>query len=245
MWHVHQTRHLRTSSRAFGNTDQHFSPFFWQHSPKKVRDQSTVTIIVSLIFICSVVITFFETKESILDITLYKCRRKIHLYRVFVFLYSLIGYSSIALSYHPREGFTVKINKNNESSLWFCYLDKSCLIFYTKQLGVFEKIKIQRRNPWWLIIADVRDVDESLFWWLDLGHDDIKWRVFIPFAECLQGRMADSGSGDSSGQRAPTPGGSNAGLLAGRRPTAISQGRLPSMRSRDLTLGGVKKVIGG
>ncbi|XP_030271591.1 DNA-directed RNA polymerase III subunit RPC4 [Sparus aurata] len=53
--------------------------------------------------------------------------------------------------------------------------------------------------------------------------------------------MADSGSGDSSGQRAPTPGGSNAGLLTGRRPTAISQGRLPSMRSRDLTLGGVKK----
>lgn len=65
----------------------------------------------------------------------------------------------------------------------------------------------------------------------------------IPFPECLQGRMADSGSGDSSGQRAPTPGGSNAGLLTGRRPTAISQGRLPSMRSRDLTLGGVKKVM--
>ncbi|XP_047448069.1 DNA-directed RNA polymerase III subunit RPC4 [Mugil cephalus] len=54
--------------------------------------------------------------------------------------------------------------------------------------------------------------------------------------------MADSG--DSSGQRVPTPGGSaNAGPpLVGRRPSAgIGPGRLPSMRSRDLTLGGVKK----
>lgn len=55
--------------------------------------------------------------------------------------------------------------------------------------------------------------------------------------------MADLGSGDSSGQRAPNPGGSGRGVLAGRRPSAaISPGRLPSMRSRDLTLGGVKKV---
>ncbi|XP_029296232.1 LOW QUALITY PROTEIN: DNA-directed RNA polymerase III subunit RPC4 [Cottoperca gobio] len=55
--------------------------------------------------------------------------------------------------------------------------------------------------------------------------------------------MADSGSGDPSGQRVPTtPGGSGTGLLMGRRPpAAISTGRLPSMRSRDLTLGGVKK----
>ncbi|KAM7416165.1 hypothetical protein PAMA_018298 [Pampus argenteus] len=54
--------------------------------------------------------------------------------------------------------------------------------------------------------------------------------------------MADSGSGDPSGQRVPTPGGSGRGLLMGRRPSAtISSGRLPSMRSRDLTLGGVKK----
>ncbi|KAL6114451.1 polr3d [Pungitius sinensis] len=54
--------------------------------------------------------------------------------------------------------------------------------------------------------------------------------------------MADSGSGDPSGQRVPTPGGSGRGLLMGRRPpAAISTGRLPSMRSRDLTLGGVKK----
>ncbi|XP_068460776.1 DNA-directed RNA polymerase III subunit RPC4 [Clinocottus analis] len=54
--------------------------------------------------------------------------------------------------------------------------------------------------------------------------------------------MADSGSGEASGQRVPTPGGSGVGMLMGRRPpTAISTGRLPSMRSRDLTLGGVKK----
>ncbi|XP_040010307.1 DNA-directed RNA polymerase III subunit RPC4 [Xiphias gladius] len=54
--------------------------------------------------------------------------------------------------------------------------------------------------------------------------------------------MADSGSGDPSGQRVPAPGGSSIGLLMGRRPSAtISPGRLPSMRSRDLTLGGVKK----
>uniref|UniRef100_A0A1A7Y5U2 Polymerase (RNA) III (DNA directed) polypeptide D, 44kDa n=1 Tax=Iconisemion striatum TaxID=60296 RepID=A0A1A7Y5U2_9TELE len=53
--------------------------------------------------------------------------------------------------------------------------------------------------------------------------------------------MADSG--DISGQRAVTPGGSsNAAQLVGRRPpSGISAGRLPSMRSRDLTLGGVKK----
>ncbi|GAA6220947.1 DNA-directed RNA polymerase III subunit RPC4 [Lates japonicus] len=54
--------------------------------------------------------------------------------------------------------------------------------------------------------------------------------------------MADSGSGDPSGQHVPAAGGSSIGLLMGRRPSnAISPGRLPSMRSRDLTLGGVKK----
>ncbi|CAN9513401.1 unnamed protein product [Ophioblennius macclurei] len=47
--------------------------------------------------------------------------------------------------------------------------------------------------------------------------------------------MADPG--DSSSPRVPTP-----GLLAGRRTTAgMAAARLPSMRSRDLTLGGVKK----
>uniref|UniRef100_A0A1A8FZZ0 Polymerase (RNA) III (DNA directed) polypeptide D, 44kDa n=1 Tax=Nothobranchius korthausae TaxID=1143690 RepID=A0A1A8FZZ0_9TELE len=53
--------------------------------------------------------------------------------------------------------------------------------------------------------------------------------------------MADSS--DTSNQRAATPGGSSSvGLLTGRRPpSGISPGRLPSMRSRDLTLGGVKK----
>lgn len=54
--------------------------------------------------------------------------------------------------------------------------------------------------------------------------------------------MSDTGSGDPGG-RVPTPGGSgNKGLLMSRRPSAgISPGRLPTMRSRDLTLGGVKK----
>uniref|UniRef100_A0A096M7H0 RNA polymerase III subunit D n=1 Tax=Poecilia formosa TaxID=48698 RepID=A0A096M7H0_POEFO len=53
--------------------------------------------------------------------------------------------------------------------------------------------------------------------------------------------MADSG--DHSGQQAPAPGGRGSiGSLMSRRPAAgISSGRLPSVRSRDLTLGGVKK----
>ncbi|KAK7934188.1 hypothetical protein WMY93_005084 [Mugilogobius chulae] len=54
--------------------------------------------------------------------------------------------------------------------------------------------------------------------------------------------MADSGSGEPSGQRVPNPSGSGMGLLAGRRTSAgLSPGRIPSIRSRDLTLGGVKK----
>ncbi|CAJ1068451.1 DNA-directed RNA polymerase III subunit RPC4 [Xyrichtys novacula] len=54
--------------------------------------------------------------------------------------------------------------------------------------------------------------------------------------------MADSGSNDPSGQRAQTPGGSSTGMLTGRRPGgAVTPGRFPGMRSRDLTLGGVKK----
>ncbi|XP_034548889.1 DNA-directed RNA polymerase III subunit RPC4 [Notolabrus celidotus] len=54
--------------------------------------------------------------------------------------------------------------------------------------------------------------------------------------------MADSGSNDPSGQRVPTPGGSSAGMLTGRRPGGVgTPGRLPAIRSRDLTLGGVKK----
>ncbi|KAM9858029.1 DNA-directed RNA polymerase III subunit RPC4 [Aulostomus maculatus] len=54
--------------------------------------------------------------------------------------------------------------------------------------------------------------------------------------------MADPNSGDPSGHRTPAPGGSGRGLLMGRRtPAALSAGRLASMRSRDLTLGGVKK----
>ncbi|XP_058492258.1 DNA-directed RNA polymerase III subunit RPC4 [Solea solea] len=53
--------------------------------------------------------------------------------------------------------------------------------------------------------------------------------------------MADPGSGDSGSQRVPGPGGTSAGLLMGRRPASSVAPRLPSMRSRDLTLGGVKK----
>ncbi|XP_061529264.1 DNA-directed RNA polymerase III subunit RPC4 [Phycodurus eques] len=54
--------------------------------------------------------------------------------------------------------------------------------------------------------------------------------------------MADSGAGDPSGHRMPAPGGGGRGQLMGRRtPATISAGRLPAMRSRDLTLGGVKK----
>ncbi|KAG7281315.1 hypothetical protein CRUP_030998 [Coryphaenoides rupestris] len=53
--------------------------------------------------------------------------------------------------------------------------------------------------------------------------------------------MADPGAG-SSGQGTSTPGGIGRGAAMGRRiPASISPGRLPSMRSRDLTLGGVKK----
>lgn len=58
--------------------------------------------------------------------------------------------------------------------------------------------------------------------------------------------MADLGSGDNSGQHVPNSSGRGRGVLAGRRPSAtISPGRLPSVRSRDLTLGGVKKVSTG
>ncbi|XP_031676064.1 DNA-directed RNA polymerase III subunit RPC4-like [Oncorhynchus kisutch] len=56
--------------------------------------------------------------------------------------------------------------------------------------------------------------------------------------------MAEPGSSNPGGpSHTPvTPGGSGRGLVMGRRlPATISPGRLPSMRSRDLTLGGVKK----
>lgn len=67
--------------------------------------------------------------------------------------------------------------------------------------------------------------------------------LFHNLMSFLSCRMADSGSGESSGQRVPNPGGSGVGLLMGRRSAGLSPGRLPSMRSRDLTLGGVKKVL--
>ncbi|KAI4890145.1 hypothetical protein NFI96_020032 [Prochilodus magdalenae] len=54
--------------------------------------------------------------------------------------------------------------------------------------------------------------------------------------------MATPGSGDAGPPRTPQPGAGGRGSVLGRRlPAAISPGRLPAMRSRDLTLGGVKK----
>ncbi|XP_075592694.1 DNA-directed RNA polymerase III subunit RPC4 isoform X1 [Balearica regulorum gibbericeps] len=55
--------------------------------------------------------------------------------------------------------------------------------------------------------------------------------------------MAEGGSGDTSSPGNLRPGLPGARGLLGRRPAAppLSPGRLPSIRSRDLTLGGVKK----
>lgn len=54
--------------------------------------------------------------------------------------------------------------------------------------------------------------------------------------------MATPGSGDSGPPRTPQAGGGSKGSVLGRRlPAGLSPGRLPTMRSRDLTLGGVKK----
>ncbi|XP_069733459.1 DNA-directed RNA polymerase III subunit RPC4 isoform X1 [Phaenicophaeus curvirostris] len=55
--------------------------------------------------------------------------------------------------------------------------------------------------------------------------------------------MAEGGSGDAGSPGSLRPGLPGARGLLGRRPVApaVSPGRLPSIRSRDLTLGGVKK----
>ncbi|NXN92125.1 RPC4 polymerase, partial [Rhinopomastus cyanomelas] len=55
--------------------------------------------------------------------------------------------------------------------------------------------------------------------------------------------MAEGGSGDGGSPGTPRPGLPGARGLLGRRPAAppLTPGRLPSIRSRDLTLGGVKK----
>ncbi|CAB1321961.1 unnamed protein product [Coregonus sp. 'balchen'] len=56
--------------------------------------------------------------------------------------------------------------------------------------------------------------------------------------------MAEPGSSDPGGPSSTpaTPGGSGRGLVMGRRlPATLSTGRFPSMRAKDLTLGGVKK----
>lgn len=59
-------------------------------------------------------------------------------------------------------------------------------------------------------------------------------------------RMAEGGSGDTGSAGSLRPGLPGARGLLGRRPAAppLTPGRLPSIRSRDLTLGGVKKVSG-
>ncbi|XP_070992848.1 DNA-directed RNA polymerase III subunit RPC4-like [Oncorhynchus clarkii lewisi] len=56
--------------------------------------------------------------------------------------------------------------------------------------------------------------------------------------------MAEPGSSDPGGPSSTPamPGGSGRGLVMGRRlPATLSTGRFPSMRTKDLTLGGVKK----
>uniref|UniRef100_A0A8C3KKF1 RNA polymerase III subunit D n=1 Tax=Calidris pygmaea TaxID=425635 RepID=A0A8C3KKF1_9CHAR len=55
--------------------------------------------------------------------------------------------------------------------------------------------------------------------------------------------MAEGGSGDTGSPGSLRPGLPGARGLLGRRPAAppLTPGRLPSIRSRDLTLGGVKK----
>uniref|UniRef100_A0A8C8EBG9 Uncharacterized protein n=1 Tax=Otus sunia TaxID=257818 RepID=A0A8C8EBG9_9STRI len=56
--------------------------------------------------------------------------------------------------------------------------------------------------------------------------------------------MAEGGSGDTGSPGSHRPGLPGTRGLLGRRPAAppLTPGRLPSIRSRDLTLGGVKKV---
>ena len=74
------------------------------------------------------------------------------------------------------------------------------------------------------------------------GHIQCLFCVCVP--DVATGiRMAEPGPGDGSGQGMSTPRGRGRGAAVGRRiPSSLSPGRLPTMRSRDLTLGGVKKV---
>ncbi|KAL4623086.1 DNA-directed RNA polymerase III subunit RPC4 [Arapaima gigas] len=59
---------------------------------------------------------------------------------------------------------------------------------------------------------------------------------------CRKDMAAPGGGDNSQAGRAPGPAGSGMGVLVGRRlPATLSPGRLPSIRSRDLTLGGVRK----
>lgn len=66
-------------------------------------------------------------------------------------------------------------------------------------------------------------------------------RALTPSVPSL--RMAEGSSGDAGAGGSLRPGLPGARGLLGRRPAPpLSPGRLPSIRSRDLTLGGVKKA---
>ncbi|XP_061328597.1 DNA-directed RNA polymerase III subunit RPC4 isoform X2 [Pezoporus flaviventris] len=69
------------------------------------------------------------------------------------------------------------------------------------------------------------------------------WCGREPVAARAGPRMAEGGSGDAGSGPSLRPGLPGARGLLGRRPGAppVTPGRLPSIRSRDLTLGGVKK----
>lgn len=76
-------------------------------------------------------------------------------------------------------------------------------------------------------------------------------RVSVPSSDfvthSLPGNMSEgNAAGESSAPGGPRPLLSGARGLVGRRPAPpLTPGRLPSIRSRDLTLGGVKKVPDG
>lgn len=71
--------------------------------------------------------------------------------------------------------------------------------------------------------------------------------LFCPFPPFLPGKMSQgNAAGEPSAPGGPRPLLSGGRGLVGRRPAPpLTPGRLPSIRSRDLTLGGVKKVPDG
>lgn len=71
--------------------------------------------------------------------------------------------------------------------------------------------------------------------------------TLLPLSSFLPGKMSQgNGAGEPSAPGGPRPLLSGGRGLIGRRPAPpLTPGRLPSIRSRDLTLGGVKKVPDG